>query len=58
MRLSKFRTRLRSIACVAAVAGLLTGCSGSSNTSASGGTTPPVTGIATPSSVSVVTATK
>jgi len=58
MTLSKFRTRLRSIACVAAVAGLLTGCSGSSNTASATTTPPTVTGIATPSSVSVVTATK
>jgi hypothetical protein len=54
-------------ACVAAVFGLLAGCGGSSATAANtgdgsqsgngGGTTPPVQGIATPSSVSVVTAT-
>jgi hypothetical protein len=55
-------------ACVAAVFGLLAGCGGNSATAAStgggsptgsgGGTTsPPVQGIATPSSVSVVTAT-
>jgi hypothetical protein len=53
-------------ACVAAVFGLLAGCGGSSATAANtaggsqtgsnGGTTPPIQGIATPSSVSVVTA--
>jgi len=52
-------------ACVAAVFGLLAGCGGGSATAASGGsqtsgngsgTTPPIQGIATPSSVSVVTA--
>ena len=53
-------------ACVAAVFGLLAGCGGSSTTAASttggsqtgsgGGTTPAIQGIATPSSVSVVTA--
>jgi hypothetical protein len=54
-------------ACVAAVFGLLAGCGGSSATAANtaggsptgsgGGTPPTVQGIATPSSVSVVTAT-
>ena len=53
-------------ACVAAVFGLLAGCGGSSSVNTSGGsptgsgggtTSPPVQGIATPSSVSVVTAT-
>ena len=53
--------------CVAAVFWLLAGCGGSSvaagnaasgsQTSGNGGTTPPIQGIATPSSVSVVTAT-
>ena len=52
--------------CIAAVFGLLTGCGGSStaagNTAGSGNgsgsnNTPPIQGIATPSSVSVVTAT-
>jgi hypothetical protein len=52
-------------ACVAAVFGLLAGCGGGSATAAVGGsqtsgngsgTTPPIQGIATPSSVSVVTA--
>jgi hypothetical protein len=54
-------------ACVAVVFGVLAGCGGSStavtNTtggsqpSGNGGTTPAIQGIATPSSVSVVTAT-
>jgi hypothetical protein len=53
-------------ACVAAVFGLLAGCGGSSSANTAGGspagsgggtTSPPVQGIATPSSVSVVTAT-
>jgi hypothetical protein len=53
-------------ACVAAVFGLLAGCGGSSATAVNtaggsqtgngGGTTPAIQGIATPSSVSVVTA--
>ena len=59
--------------CVAAVFGLLAGCGGSSvaagnaassqtsgnggSQTGNGGTTPPIQGIATPSSVSVVTAT-
>jgi len=53
-------------ACVAALFGLLAGCGGSSSTVANtaggsqtgsgGGATPPIQGIATPSSVSVVTA--
>jgi hypothetical protein len=54
--------RVLSGACVAAVFGLLAGCGGSSapaasTTNGSGGTTPAVQGIATPSSVAVVTAT-
>jgi hypothetical protein len=60
--------KVLSGACVAALFGLLAGCGGGSSTAASsaggiptaggGGTTsPPVQGIATPSSVSVVTAT-
>ena len=61
MRLNKLRMTLRGIACVATVAGVLAGvlagCSGSSAT-VSTSTPPPITGIATPSSVSVVTATK
>jgi hypothetical protein len=55
-------------ACVAVVFGLLSGCGGSSavasggassgtgNNNSGGGTTNPIQGIATPSSVSVVTA--
>jgi hypothetical protein len=59
MRSNRFRMTLRGIACVATVAGLLAGCSGSSAKPPAGGSTPPpITGIATPSSVSVVTATK
>jgi len=62
-------SRMLSGACVAAVFGLLAGCGGSSTTAAnttnggggsqtgSGGTTTTIQGIATPSSVSVVTAT-
>jgi len=60
--------RVLSGACVAAVFGLLAGCGGSSTPAAntngsagsqtgSGGTTATIQGIATPSSVSVVTAT-
>jgi hypothetical protein len=70
MRLSRFRMRLHGIACAAAVASLLAGCGGSgmaASTAAGGGSTagtgsggtstpPPITGIATPKSVSVVTA--
>ena len=62
MKLSKLRMTLHGIAGVIAVAGLLSGCSGSSDTAASssssggGSTAPPITGVATPSSVSVVTA--
>jgi hypothetical protein len=61
MRLGQFRMTLSGIACVAAVATLLAGCSGSSatvSTSPAGATPQPITGIATPSSVSVVTATQ
>jgi hypothetical protein len=69
MRLSQFRTKLLVIACAGAVAGLLPGCGGSggtastaagggstSGTGSSGSQTPPITGVATPHSVSVVTA--
>jgi hypothetical protein len=62
--------KVLSGACVAAVFGLLAGCGGSSSTTGggqtsgsggsqagSGGTTTTIQGIATPSSVSVVTAT-
>ena len=59
--------RFLSGGCVAAVFGLLAGCGGSAATSANtaggsqtgsgGGSTPTIQGIATPSSVSVVTAT-
>jgi hypothetical protein len=58
--MNKLRMTLGGIACVATVAGVLAGCSGSSATAspAGGPTPPPITGIATPSSVSVVTATK
>jgi hypothetical protein len=63
MRFSKFRLFVRGLTYAAAAAGLLSGCSNSSvpastgGTSSSGGTTQQtVKGIATPSSVSVVTA--
>jgi len=61
MRMNKLRMTLGGIACVATVAGVLAGCSGSSatvSTSPAGATPQPITGIATPSSVSVVTATQ
>jgi hypothetical protein len=63
MRLSKLRMGIHGIAYVAIVTGLLAGCSGSRDTAATsvtggGSSNPaPITGIATPSSVSVVTAT-
>jgi hypothetical protein len=61
MRLSKFRMRLRCIVGLAAVAGVLAGCGASSapvSTSTTGVSTPQsIKGIATPSSVAVVTAT-
>ena len=54
--------RVMSGTCVAAVLGLLAGCGGSAapaagTTNGSGGTTSTIQGIATPSSVAVVTAT-
>jgi hypothetical protein len=53
--------RLRCIVCLAAVAGVLAGCGGSrapASTSTTGVSTPQsIKGIATPSSVAVVTAT-
>lgn len=58
MRLSKFRIGIHVIAYAAVVSGLLAGCSGSGD--AGGGasaTAQPITGVATPGSVSVVTAT-
>jgi len=63
MKLSELRIRFYGIACVVAAAGVLAACSGTDSTTATsvtgGGnsTPPPITGIATPSSVSVVTAT-
>ncbi len=61
MRLSKFRMRLRCIVCLAAVAGVLAGCGGSgapaSTTTTGVSTQQSIKGIATPSSVAVVTAT-
>jgi len=66
MSLSKFRMRLRCIVClaavaaVAAVAGVLAGCGSGApaSTSTTGVSTPQsIKGIATPSSVAVVTAT-
>jgi hypothetical protein len=62
MKLSKLRLGIHGIVYVSIVGGVLAGCSGSSSSAASvvgsGNSTPaPITGIATPSSVSVVTAT-
>lgn len=62
MSLSKLRTRLCGIVYAVAAAGLVAGCSGSGDTTANstsgaGNSAPPITGVATPSSVSVVTAT-
>jgi hypothetical protein len=60
MSLSKFRMRLRCIVCVATVAGVLAGCGSGApaSTSTTGVSTPQsIKGIATPSSVAVVTAT-
>ncbi len=49
--------RTQGIACLIALAVLLAGCSGSSSTaSTGGGNAPAIQGVATPSSVSVVTA--
>ncbi len=51
-------TRARAFAGLIALAALLAGCSGASSTASSGAATgsPAVQGVATPSSVSVVTA--
>ena len=60
MSLSKLRVRLCGIAATAIVAALLAGCGGSgapASTTTSGSTPQTITGIATPSSVAVVTAT-
>jgi ABC-type uncharacterized transport system auxiliary subunit len=59
MKLSKFRMRLRCIVCLAAVAGVLAGCGSGApaSTSTTVSTPQSVKGIATPSSVAVVTAT-
>lgn len=60
MRLSELRVKVRGVACAVAIAGLLAGCGGSSSSTASaptgGSGTPTIQGVATPSSVSVVTA--
>ena len=60
MSLSKLRLRPCGIAAAAVVAALLAGCGGSgapASTTTSGSTPQTITGIATPSSVAVVTAT-
>ncbi|MFZ1099334.1 MAG: hypothetical protein WAN26_08010 [Steroidobacteraceae bacterium] len=60
MSSSKLRVRLCGIAATAIVAALLAGCGGSgapASTTTSGSTPQTITGIATPSSVAVVTAT-
>lgn len=60
MRLNKLRMSVRGIAGAAVVAALLAGCSGSgapASTSTGDSAPQTITGVATPSSVSVVTAT-
>jgi hypothetical protein len=59
MSLSKFRMRLRCIVYLAAVAGVLAGCGGSGAPASTSTVSTPqsIKGIATPSSVAVVTAT-
>jgi len=58
MSSSTFRMRARGIACVVALVALLAGCSGASSGASTtpGGGQSAIQGVATPSSVSVVTA--
>jgi len=54
---STVHTRARAFTGLIALAALLAGCSGASSTASTGGAgSPAVQGVATPSSVSVVTA--
>ncbi len=63
--MSESRRTVRRIASLAALAGILAGCSGSGSTAPAASTPPPssspppapIVGIATPTTVSVVTAT-